>query len=67
MDMVKTLQKSSPEQEGRWPWDLICSIWAYQVCSNDGPWLTLTYLRSRSNLLPINGFLFLKRGFFENC
>ena len=25
--MVKTLQKSSsPEPEGRWPWDLVCSI-----------------------------------------
>ena len=28
----------------------------YQVCSNDDPKLTLTYLRSRSNLLP-NAFL----------
>ena len=26
---------------------------AYQVCSNDGPKLTLTYLTSKSNLLPI--------------
>ena len=25
---------------------------AYQVCSNDDPRLTLTYLMSRSNLLP---------------
>ena len=25
---------------------------AYQVCSNDDPGLTLTYLTSRSNLLP---------------
>ena len=25
---------------------------AYQVCSNDDPKLTLTYLMSRSNLLP---------------
>ena len=25
---------------------------AYQVCSNDGPRLTLIYLLSRSNLLP---------------
>ena len=26
--MVKTLKKSSsPEPEGRWPWDLVCSIW----------------------------------------
>ena len=23
----KTLQKSSPEPEYRWPWDLVCSIW----------------------------------------
>ena len=27
--------------------------WAYQVCSNDDPRLTLTYFTSRSNLLPI--------------
>ena len=25
---------------------------AYQVCSNDDPWLTMTYLTSRSNSLP---------------
>ena len=32
-------------------------LWAYQVCSNDDPILTLTYLTSRSNLLPnaLNG------------
>ena len=24
--MVKTLKKSSPEPEGWWPWDLVCSI-----------------------------------------
>ena len=24
----------------------------YQVCSNDDPWLTLTYFMARSNLLP---------------
>ena len=24
----------------------------YQVCSNDHPWLTLTYLTARSNLVP---------------
>ena len=29
---------------------------AYQVCSNDDPRLTLTYLTSRSNLLP-NAFI----------
>ena len=26
--------------------------WAYQVCSNDDPRLTVAYLTSRSNLLP---------------
>ena len=42
---------------------------AYQVCSNDEPKLTLTYLTSRSYLLP-NAFkwdFFLKISFFENC
>ena len=29
-----------------------CECGAYQVCSNDDPRLTLTYLTSRSNLLP---------------
>ena len=40
---------------------------AYQVCSNDDPRLTLTYLMSRSNLLP-NAFkwdFFLKVDFFN--
>ena len=45
--MVKTLKKS---------WDLVCSIEdvgpIYQVCSNDYPRLTLTYLMSRSTLHP---------------
>ena len=36
---------------------------AYQVCSNDGPRLTLTYLRSRSNLHPYAFKCFLV--FFE--
>ena len=34
---------------------------AYQVCSNDGPKLTMSYLTSRSNLLP-NVF---KNNFFK--
>ena len=35
---------------------------AYQVCSNDYPRLTLTYLTSRSNLLPnaLNWIIFEK-------
>ena len=40
---------------------------AYQVCSNDDPRLTLTYLTSRSNLLP-NAFkweFFLKVDFLK--
>ena len=48
--MVKTLQKSSQKQNGRWPWNLVCSIWdlgPIKVCSNDDPWLTLTYFTSR--------------------
>ena len=24
----------------------------YQICSNDDPWLTLTYFTARSNLVP---------------
>ena len=42
---------------------------AYQVCSNDDPRLTLTYLTSRSNLLP-NAFKWDNVSivdFFENC
>ena len=33
---------------GMWYW----GCWAYQVCSNNDPRLTLTYLTSRSNWLP---------------
>ena len=41
----------------------------YQVCSNDGPGLTLTYFTARSNLVP---YAFLwetgkTMGFFRNC
>ena len=50
--MVKKHYKSSsPEPEGMLYWDLVCSIGAYHVCSNDDPKLTLTYLTSMSNLL----------------
>ena len=33
-------------------WYVALGMWAYQVCSNDDPKMTLTYLKSRSNLLP---------------
>ena len=33
-------------------WYVALGMWAYQFCSNDDPMLTLTYLTSRSNLLP---------------
>ena len=39
-------------------WYVAWGCGAYQVCSNDDPKLTLTYLTSRSNLLP-NAFNFL--------
>ena len=39
---------------GMWHWG--CG--AYQVCSNDDPRLTLTYLTSRSNLFP-NAFIWV--------
>ena len=52
----KNLKKSSsPEPNGRWPWNLVCKHWVlkyYQVCSNDNPGLTLTYLKAKSNLVP---------------
>ena len=40
---------------------------AYQVCSNDGPRLTLTYITSRSNLLPdaFKWVFFLKAEFLK--
>ena len=31
-------------------WYVALGFWAYQVCSNDDPRLTLTYLTSRSKL-----------------
>ena len=33
-------------------WYVAMGLRGYQVCSNDDPRLTLTYLTSRSNLLP---------------
>ena len=70
--MVKTLknlllQNQKADDLGTWYVALGCG--AYQVCSNDDPRLTLTYLTSRSNLLP-NAFKwenFDKVNFFENC
>ena len=55
-----SLKSSSQDPEGRWPWELVCSIGNVrltQVSSNDDPRLTITYLTSRSNLLPkhLNG------------
>ena len=35
--------------------------WAYQVCSNNDPRLTLTYLTSRSNLRPSAFFIFFQQ------
>ena len=44
----KNLKKSSsPEQAGRFPRNLVCSI---IVCKNDDPGVTLTYFTARSNL-----------------
>ena len=33
-------------------WYVALGVLTYQVCSNNDPRLTLTYLKSRSNLLP---------------
>ena len=61
--MVKTIQKFSrtnwPDTLGLGMKQLGCE--AYQVCSNDGPKFTLTYLTSRSNLF-LHAF---KWDFFE--
>ena len=69
--MVKTfknrlLQNQKANDLGTWYVALECG--AYQVCLNDEPKLTLTYLTSRSILLP-NAFkwIFFKISFFENC
>ena len=46
---------SSPEPEKADDlgiWYLALGMWGLQVCSNDDLRLTLTYLTSRSNLLP---------------
>ena len=50
----KNLKKSSPEPEGRWPWNLVCSMVLeyYQVCSHDDTGLTLTYFTAMSYLVP---------------
>ena len=49
----KNLQKSSSlEPKSGWPWNLVCIIEYYQICSNDGPGLSLTYFMARSNSVP---------------
>ena len=51
---VKSFVKPFQESNGQWPWNLICTHWVRglnQVCSNGDPWLTLTYLTARSNLV----------------
>ena len=55
LDKIKPLEKSSssePVNQGM----KYLECRAYQICSNDDPRLILTYLPSRSNLLP-NAFL----------
>ena len=50
-------------------WCVALGGWAYQVCSNNESWLTLTYLTSRSSL-PSNAFkgdFFFEKLIFENC
>ena len=71
--MVKTLQKSSsPEPEGRWPWDLVCSIWVVgpnkfvQMMILDWPWPT--YCQGQICLLMhLNEKICGKVDFLENC
>ena len=41
-----------------------CVLEYYQICSNDDPGLSLTYLTARSNLVP-NAFVW-ENGFFRN-
>ena len=56
----KNLKKSSfLVPKSRWPWNLVCSIEYYQVCSNDDPELTLTYFTARSNFwsLKVNKYM----------
>ena len=46
------LQNQKADDLGTWYVALDWGCGACQVCSNDDPRLTLTYLTSRSNLLP---------------
>ena len=50
----KNLKKSSSQEPaGRFPQNLVCSIWGLLpiiVCINDDPGVTLTYFTARSNL-----------------
>ena len=57
------LEKSSPEPEGQWPWDLVLGYGAFQVCSNDDPRLTFTYFMALPILIP-NAFILKKYSFF---
>ena len=56
-----------PEADDLGIWYVALGMWGLQDCLNDDPRLTLTYLTSRSNLLP-NAFkwdFFLKVDFLN--
>ena len=44
-------KSSSPEPAGRFPLNLVCSIWDIIVCINDDPGVTLIYFTARSNFV----------------
>ena len=64
--------KSSPEPEGRWPWDLVCSMGDVgptkfvQMMIIGWPWPTLRQGQICS-LVHLNGNISEKLSFLENC
>ena len=61
MPIYKNLLLQNQKADELGTWYVALGVMAYQVCSNNDPRLTLTYLTSRSSLLP-NAF---KWEFFE--
>ena len=50
--LFKSLLFKNHKANDLWTWYVALGCGAYQVCSNDDSKLTLTYLTSRSDLLP---------------
>ena len=65
----KNLLLQNPNAGDLGTWYVGLEMWAYQVCLNNNLKMTLTYLTSKSNLLPyaFKWQFFRKVDFFQYC